>query len=110
MRTGECEAITGSARSRLASAVSFMWSERMIPVRRGVSQASIRVRREFVRLGRRSILRHMARKRRWVKQGVGRIRSGRDWGLILIRRGIHDGLLYGKLRVRGVSLSDIMEP
>src|SRR5215210_8644397 len=99
MRTGECEAITGSARSRLASAVSFMWSKRMIPVRKGLSRASIRVRREFVRLGRRSILRHMARKRRWVKQGVGRIRPRRDRGLILVRRGIQDGLLYGKVTV-----------
>src|SRR4051795_7605907 len=110
MRTGGREAITASARSRLASALSFMCSKRMIPVRGGVSRASIRVGREFVRLGRRSIFRHMARKRRWVEQGVGRIRSGRERELILIRRGIHDGLLYGTLRVQGVLLSDIMEP
>ena len=80
----------------------------MILVRSGLTGASIRVWREFVRLGRRSVLRHMARKRRWIKQGVGRIRSGRDRGLILVRRRIHDGLLYGTLRVRGVSLSDII--
>jgi hypothetical protein len=76
-----------------------MCSKRMIPVCKGLRRASIRVRREFVRLGRRSILRHMARKRRWVKQGVSRIRPGRDRGLILVRRGIHDGLLYGKVTV-----------
>src|SRR5215212_5066421 len=63
-RTGGREAITASARSRLASALSFMCSKKMIPVRGGLSRASIRVGREFVRLGRRTIFRHMARKRR----------------------------------------------
>ena len=41
-----------------------MCSKKMIPVRGGLSRASIRVGREFVRLGRRTIFRHMARKRR----------------------------------------------
>ena len=69
----------------------------MVPVRSRLRRASIRVGREFVRLGRRSVLRHMARKRGRIKHGVGRIRSGRDRGLILVRRGTHDSLVPNTL-------------
>lgn len=99
MRSGGREAITASARRRLASALSFMGSERMILVRSGLTGASIRVRREFVRLGGCRILSHVARMRWRIEEWVGRIRPRRDRRLVLVERGIHDGLLYSKLKV-----------
>ena len=99
MRSGGREAITASARRRLASALSFMGSERMILVRSGLTGASIRVWREFVRLRGCRILSHVARMRWRIEEWVGRIRPRRDRRLVLVGRGIHDGLLYGKLKV-----------
>jgi len=85
--------MTVAARRRLASTLSFVCPKRMVMVHSGLSRASIRVGREFVRLGRRSVLRHMARKRRRIEEEVSRIGAGRGPGLILVRRGTHDGLL-----------------
>jgi hypothetical protein len=76
-----------------------MGSERMILVRSGLTGASIRVRREFVRLGGCRILSHVARMRWRIEEWVGRIRPRRDRRLVLVERGIHDGLLYSKLKV-----------
>src|SRR4051794_20662622 len=97
MRSGGREAITASARSPLA--LPFMCSERMILARSGLTGASIRVWREFVRLGGCRILSHVARTHRRIEEWVGRIRPRRDRRLVLVGRGIHDGLLYGKLKV-----------
>jgi hypothetical protein len=99
MRSGGREAIMASARRRLASALSFMGSERMILVRSGLTGTSIRVGREFIRLGGCRILPHVVRMRRRIEEGVGRIRPRRDRRLVLVGRGIHDGLLSGKLKV-----------
>jgi hypothetical protein len=76
-----------------------MGSERMILVRSGLTGASIRVWRELVRLGGCRILSYVARTRRRIEEWVGRIRPRRDRRLVLVERGIHDGLLYSKLKV-----------
>ena len=81
------------------SALTFMGSERVISIRIDAHRAFIRVRREFVRLGGCRILSHVARMRWRIEEWVGRIRLRRDRRLVLVGRGIHDGLLYGKLKV-----------